>query len=55
MKIGRGIQVISRFASTVLMAVMLALLIEGIDEMRQRDGLRWLDIRTKFHEVWYRH
>jgi hypothetical protein len=27
----------------------------GIYEVRRRDGLRCLDIRTKFHKEWFEH
>jgi hypothetical protein len=34
---------------------MLVLLMEGIYEVRHRDGLRWHNIPTKFHEDLFRH
>jgi uncharacterized membrane protein len=36
-------------------AAVLELLKRGIYKVHRRDGLRWHDIHTKFHEDWFRH
>jgi hypothetical protein len=33
---------------------VLVLVMEGIYEIRHRDGLRWHDVHASFHIVWYR-
>jgi hypothetical protein len=45
---------ITVFTATILGALMLVLLIEGTYEVRRWDGSMWYDVRTKFHEHWYR-
>jgi hypothetical protein len=45
----------SGFASEILMAVMLELLMEEMYQVRRLDGFKWHDRRTKFHKDWFRH
>jgi hypothetical protein len=50
----RHLSCVTVITATVWEPVMLELLIESIYESRRWDGFMLYNIRTKFHEDWYR-
>jgi hypothetical protein len=55
MTISSGIRVIKGITSIIWKTIELVLLRRGIYDVRHWDGLRWHDIRTKFHDDWFKH
>jgi hypothetical protein len=55
MKIGKGVQAILRFCLSNLKGCNVGIIDEGTYDIHRRNGLRWLDIRTKFYDDRFRH
>jgi hypothetical protein len=55
MNIGSGFQAILRFCLRNLKGCNVGITDRGIYEVRRCGGLRWVDMRTKFHDDRSRH